>query len=212
MATNSSQSLLIGTTRTPVQGGTRHARRLRKVGKLLLFGGTAARGHGRCPSLNNGRPILEGSCTHFLLMAEKGIGLTCRGKFRLLYLFHISRHTPLYIIRCPIKHAIPHTVNTGESHKLIRNPLATSSRWKPSHLGITECLSPIERRQTLISQSLGREFGMDGLGKTSGFRYTRPPGFTPQQIGIRGIREATGNRLLDTGPGSVKTLYLYMPS
>ena len=47
---------------------------------------------------------------------------------------------------------------------------------------------------------------MDRLGKSTCELQIRRAGFAPDQIRIRGVGESAGNRLLETGSGSVKAL------
>ncbi|MNZ79711.1 hypothetical protein D3C78_983220 [compost metagenome] len=72
--------------------------------------------------------------------------------------------------------------------------------------GIVQVLLPVEARGAVVGQDLVRVLGLDGFGKLTCLVQVRLGGFTPHHVGVRGVGQAAGDGLLDTGLHLVEAL------
>ncbi|MNQ84659.1 hypothetical protein D3C85_997940 [compost metagenome] len=72
--------------------------------------------------------------------------------------------------------------------------------------GIVQVLLPVEARGAVVGQDLVRVLGLDGFGELARLVQIRLGGFTPHHVGVRGVGQAAGDGLLDTGLHLVEAL------
>ena len=81
-----------------------------------------------------------------------------------------------------------------------RYPIAASSRWNAAIWSSLRCLRQLNDGEQLYASSLpgmalvDRRCGLPGLGEVG------RPGLAPDQVGVRGVGDAAGDRRLDAVP------------
>src|SRR5471032_1351849 len=166
--------------------------------ELLFFGRTGQRGHGRGAALDHGGHVVEVAGAHFLLVRHKGVALGGVSEFLFLQL-HVGGHVVAGVVVRQVEHAVPHVVNAGQGDELV---LVTHGGQLALELGdgrVVQVLLPVERRRAVVGQQLVRVFLLDRFGKAASFVQVRLGGFAPDQVGVRRVGQATGDRLVETG-------------
>ena len=131
-------------------------------------------------------------------MRYEGIAIFRGGKFRLLHFLNVVLHTlALGIGVCQVKHVEPHAVDTCQGDELELVAHIRQLLLEAGNSFVVEVFLPVERRRAVISQQFARIFRVDGLCKATRQFQIRRGGFTPYQVSIWRIRQATADRLLN---------------
>src|SRR5215813_14557561 len=168
-----------------------------RITELLLFGGACQGCDGRGASSDYLRDSVEVSRADESLMLHAAIAVTLPRKFQFLQT-RVCRHSRLFIIQRQIKHAKVESVETGESDELefvthLRQLLLEArNRFR------AQFLPPVERRRAVVSQRLGRMLGVYRLSEFARFIQIRLRSLTPEQIGVRRVRQRPRNRLIQS--------------
>src|SRR6185369_5438086 len=75
-----------------------------------------------------------------------------------------------------------------------RSQLALESRDRP----VVEILLPVERRRAVVREHLPRIFRLDRFGKAFREVEVRFAGLAPDEVRVRGVREAARYRLIES--------------
>src|ERR1700744_6120587 len=70
---------------------------------------------------------------------------------------------------------------------------------------VIELLLPVERRRAVVSEELAGKLGVYRVGKALGFIEVGGGCFAPDQVGIRRVSQAAGDRRVETAANDVKT-------
>ena len=180
--------------------------------ELRFFGGAGQRCNRRRAALNNSRHFIEVTCTHFLLVRYEGVAIFRGGEFRLLHFINVVLHTlALGISVCQVKHVEPHAVDPRQGDELELVAHIRQLLLEAGNSFVVEVFLPVERRRAVISQQFARIFRVDGLCKATRQFQIRRGGFTPDQVSIWRIRQATADRLLNARMSTEEAFTVKIP-
>ena len=132
-------------------------------------------------------------------MRNEGVTIFRGGEFRLLHFLNVVLHTfALGIGVCQIEHVKPHAVDACQGDELELVAHIRQLLLEAGNSFVVEVFLPVERRRAVISQQFARIFRVDGLCKATRQFQIRRGGFTPYQVSIWRIRQATADRLFNT--------------
>src|SRR5277367_7146566 len=105
----------------------------------------------------------------------------------------VGGHAVLPVIARQLKHGKIQRVESRERDELEFVTHSAEFTLEFRDGGVIEILAPVEGRRAIVSQHFVRIPGMYRFGELARFAEMRPGGFAPHQIGIRRVREASGD-------------------
>ena len=138
-------------------------------------------------------------------MRHEGVAVFTRGKLRLLHLLNVVLHAlTLRVGVRQVEHVEPHAVDACQGNELVFVAHVGQLLLETGDGFVIQLFLPVEGRRAVVGQQLARVFRVDGVGKAFCQRQIRRGGFTPDQIRIRRVRQATADRLFNAGMGTVE--------
>ncbi len=104
-----------------------------------------------------------------------------------------------------VEHVEPHAVNARQGNELVLVAHVRQRLLETGDSFIVQIFLPVEGWGAVIGKQFARIFCMDGVGKAFSQRQVRGGGFAPHQVSIRGIRQATADRLFNASMGTIET-------
>ena len=169
----------------------------RRGNELGFLGGTVEGSRGGGAAGDRHLHFVKVAGTHEALVLDRAEAPILFHVELVLLQLGVGGHARVAIAVRQLEHAGVERVEAGQGHELVLVAQLGQLFLEGGDRPLVKVAPPVEGRRAVVGQQLAGVLFVDALGKLARLADIGPRGFAPDHVGIRGIGQAAGNRVLD---------------